>query len=254
MASTGIQIQQPVGRLRRLDAALRDISLEIPPNQIFGIIGPANSRQDHAAEVHQPHDRFRRHGHGRRTSAGRRAGRAVASATSTSSGGGSAWSFRCRWDCRCRSTTTWPMARGWPAFASGANWTRWSRRASARRCCGTRSRTGSNLLGTKLSGGQQQRLTLARALSLRPEILCLDEFSIAIDPVTTMKIEEVLLELKQRHDDRAGDEPGAAGPAAGQTHGLFERLASDRSGRDEADLYQARAKQLTYDYVTGDIG
>ncbi|MCA9263414.1 MAG: ATP-binding cassette domain-containing protein, partial [Planctomycetales bacterium] len=44
-------------------------------------------------------------------------------------------------------------------------------------------------LGTKLSGGQQQRLTLARALSHRPEILCLDEFSIAIDPVTTMKIE-----------------------------------------------------------------
>ena len=51
-------------------------------------------------------------------------------------------------------------------------------------------------LGTKLSGGQQQRLTLARALSLEPEILCLDEFSIAIDPVTTMKIEDVLSTLK----------------------------------------------------------
>lgn len=55
-----------------------------------------------------------------------------------------------------------------------------------------------NSLGTKLSGGQQQRLTLARALSLEPEILCLDEFSIAIDPVTTMKIEDVLLELKSQ--------------------------------------------------------
>lgn len=52
-----------------------------------------------------------------------------------------------------------------------------------------------NMLGTRLSGGQQQRLTLARALSLSPEILCLDEFSIAIDPVTTMRIEEVLKEL-----------------------------------------------------------
>ena len=51
-------------------------------------------------------------------------------------------------------------------------------------------------LGTKLSGGQQQRLTIARALSHRPEILCLDEFSIAVDPVTTMKIEDVLVELK----------------------------------------------------------
>lgn len=53
-----------------------------------------------------------------------------------------------------------------------------------------------NTLGTRLSGGQQQRLTLARALSLSPEILCLDEFSIAIDPITTMRIEEVLKTLK----------------------------------------------------------
>jgi phosphate transport system ATP-binding protein len=50
-------------------------------------------------------------------------------------------------------------------------------------------------LGTALSGGQQQRLTIARALSHQPEILCLDEFSIAIDPVTTMRIEDVLKEL-----------------------------------------------------------
>ncbi|MDB4653164.1 phosphate ABC transporter ATP-binding protein, partial [Akkermansiaceae bacterium] len=40
--------------------------------------------------------------------------------------------------------------------------------------------------------------TLARALSLEPEILCLDEFSIAIDPVTTMKIEDVLVQLKEK--------------------------------------------------------
>jgi phosphate transport system ATP-binding protein len=53
-----------------------------------------------------------------------------------------------------------------------------------------------NSLGTKLSGGQQQRLTIARALSHQPEILCLDEFSIAIDPVTTMRIEDVLKELR----------------------------------------------------------
>jgi phosphate transport system ATP-binding protein len=52
-------------------------------------------------------------------------------------------------------------------------------------------------LGTALSGGQQQRLTIARALSHQPQILCLDEFSIAIDPVTTMRIEDVLKELRQ---------------------------------------------------------
>ena len=51
-------------------------------------------------------------------------------------------------------------------------------------------------LGSLLSGGQQQRLTIARALSQEPELLLLDEFSIAVDPVTTMRIEDVLRELR----------------------------------------------------------
>jgi phosphate transport system ATP-binding protein len=52
-------------------------------------------------------------------------------------------------------------------------------------------------LGSLLSGGQQQRLTIARALSQSPDLLLLDEFSIAVDPVTTMRIEDVLRELKE---------------------------------------------------------
>ncbi len=69
--------------------------------------------------------------------------------------------------------------------------------ACARPRCGTRSRTGSTAWAPSSSGGQQQRLTIARALSHQPEILCLDEFSIAIDPVTTMRIEDVLKELRR---------------------------------------------------------
>jgi phosphate transport system ATP-binding protein len=51
---------------------------------------------------------------------------------------------------------------------------------------------------TRLSGGQQQRLAIARALSHEPEVLCLDEFSIAIDPVTTARIEELLKSMRSQ--------------------------------------------------------
>jgi phosphate transport system ATP-binding protein len=53
--------------------------------------------------------------------------------------------------------------------------------------------------GTFLSGGQQQRLCVARALAFKPDIILLDEPTSALDPVSTAKIEDLLVELKKHY-------------------------------------------------------
>jgi len=110
-----------------------------------------------------------------------------------------------------------------------------------------------NLLGTRLSGGQQQRLTLARALSHRPQILCLDEFSIAIDPVTTMKIEDVLRELKNEITIVMVTNLVQQARRLADTTAFFSGGRLIEAGPTER-LFNAPAQKLTERYVNGEFG
>ncbi|TMQ51590.1 MAG: ATP-binding cassette domain-containing protein [Candidatus Eisenbacteria bacterium] len=109
-------------------------------------------------------------------------------------------------------------------------------------------------LGTKLSGGQQQRLTIARALSHQPEVLCLDEFSIAIDPVTTMRIEDVVKEL--RHEITVILVTNLVQQARRLADRTMFLWNGDIIEIDESDVIfsETPRSRKTYEYVNGIFG
>jgi phosphate transport system ATP-binding protein len=177
--------------------ALRDITLEIPRQQIFAIIGPANSGKTTLLKCINRTIDF--------VHAARVRGQVFVGDEDVARAGNV-------YRLRRRIGMVFPLPVGLPlsvyenvAYAPrrAGIYHRGQLDALVEKCLRQAMlwdevRDRLDLLGTRLSGGQQQRLTLARALSLRPEILCLDEFSIAIDPVTTMKIEDILRELKEQ--------------------------------------------------------
>jgi phosphate transport system ATP-binding protein len=175
---------------------LRDVNLQVREHEIFGIIGPANSGKTSFLRALNRMDEF---------TPGMEVGGTVLF------NGRDTRTFRNVFALRRKIGVVFPLPVGLPLSVYD-NVALAPRLAGVRRKedldgiverCLTRAALWDEVkdrlgaLGSLLSGGQQQRLTIARALSQEPELLLLDEFSIAVDPVTTMRIEDVLKELRE---------------------------------------------------------
>ena len=113
--------------------------------------------------------------------------------------------------------------------------------------------------GSSLSGGQQQRLCIARATAVEPEILLMDEPASALDPIATLAIEELVLELKKSYTIVIVTHNMQQASRASDYTAFFNIAGSGKPGQlveiDETKtIFTNPAKKETEDYVSGRFG
>jgi len=112
--------------------------------------------------------------------------------------------------------------------------------------------------GTSLSGGQQQRLCIARAIAVEPEVILMDEPASALDPVATLRIEELIAELRANYAIViVTHNMQQAGRVSDET--AFFSMDEDRAGYlvefgPTREIFTNPHEQLTEDYVSGRFG
>ena len=104
-----------------------------------------------------------------------------------------------------------------------------------------------------LSGGQQQRLCMARILAGRPDVLLFDEPTSGLDPISTARIEETMLELKERYTIVLVTNNVAQAARVGDRTAFF-LMGEMVEKSDTGKMFTAPADTRTSDYITGKFG
>jgi len=107
--------------------------------------------------------------------------------------------------------------------------------------------------GTSLSGGQQQRLCIARALSVNPDIILMDEPCSALDPIATARIEELIGDLKEHYTIVIVTHSMQQAARVSQQTSFFHLGKVIESGLTK-DIFTTPKHQQTQDYITGRYG
>lgn len=106
---------------------------------------------------------------------------------------------------------------------------------------------------TRLSGGQQQRLCIARAVALRPEVILMDEPCSALDPVSTLKIEELISHLKEKYTIViVTHNMQQAQRIADKT--VFMYLGEVKEEGITSQIFGNPINEVTANYITGQFG
>jgi phosphate transport system ATP-binding protein len=107
--------------------------------------------------------------------------------------------------------------------------------------------------GTSLSGGQQQRLCIARAISVNPEVILMDEPCSALDPIATAKIEELIDELRKTYTIVIVTHSMAQAVRVSQRTGFFHLGKLIEIDTTEK-IFKNPGNNMTQDYITGRFG